>query len=79
MTQVRTYNLDGSLGSDAALYEDEHAQLWLDGELVVAVSLWGAKVALTLTTRLVLLSVDDYGKSTKYGSLIVAPADEASA
>jgi hypothetical protein len=77
MMQVQTYNLDGSLGSEAELHEDADAQLWLDGELVVAVSLWGAKVALSLTTRLVLLDVQDYGRSTKYGSLGAATSDEA--
>ncbi len=74
MIQVRTYNLDGSPGPAADLHHDEQAQLWLNGSLVLAVSLWGAKVALTLTTRLVLIDLQDYGKSTKYGSLTDAAA-----
>jgi hypothetical protein len=76
MIQVQTYNIDGSLGPEVELRQDADAQLWLDDELVVAVSLWGTKVALSLTTRLVLLDTDDYGRITKYGNLGASLTDD---
>jgi hypothetical protein len=68
--QVRTYTLDGSPGADAELSRDELLQLYLDGAPVLAISLWGAKVALTIPKRLVLISLRDFGNLTKYGGLI---------
>jgi hypothetical protein len=77
MTQMQTYNVDGSLGPQAELRQDADSQLWLDGELVVAVNLWGTKVALSLTTRLVLVDIEDFGRSTRYGDLGAPASDEA--
>ena len=67
--QVDTYDLDGVPGSKMELARDDQGQIALDGRLVVAVSMWGAKVALTLPDRLVLISVRDYGRLTKYGGI----------
>ena len=67
--RVRTYNLDGSPGPDAELRQDSNAQLWLDNMPILAVNLWGAKVGLNLTNRLVLIAIQDYGAMTKYGGL----------
>jgi hypothetical protein len=68
--RVRTYNLDGSPGPAAELRQDGNAQLWLDRMPILAVNLWGAKVALSLTNRLVLITIRDYGVITKYGGLL---------
>lgn len=68
--RVRTYNLDGSHGLVAELHQDDNMQLWLDGLPIVAVNLWGAKVALSLTNRLVLIALRDYGAFTQYGGLL---------
>jgi hypothetical protein len=73
--QVTIYSLDGQPESDRELLQDEQSQLWLDGVPVLAVSFWGAKVALTLTERLVLIDLDAYGRLTKYSKLL-APDQE---
>jgi len=67
--RIRTYNLDGQPGPEAELWQDDLAQLWLDDQVVLAVNLWGAKVALTLIEQLVLIAVWDYWKFIKYKTL----------
>jgi hypothetical protein len=57
---VVTYNLDGVPGSQATLRRDGRANLWLDAAPVLAVSVWGSFVALTLADRLVLVRTTDY-------------------
>jgi hypothetical protein len=66
MMYIMTYTLDGQPGAEAELSQDDQAQLWLDGQAVLAVNLWGAKVALTLIDQLVLIAFEDYRKFTKY-------------
>ena len=41
---ITAYTLDGRLGPEAELSQDDQAQLWLDGQTVLAVNLWAAKV-----------------------------------
>lgn len=60
--RVRTYTLDGAPAAEAELTRDESAQLRLDGDLVVAVSIWGSRVALTLTRRLVVIDTLAFGR-----------------
>jgi hypothetical protein len=67
--RIRTYNLDGQPGPEAELWQDDLAQLWLDDQVVLAVNLWGAKVALTLIEQLVLIALWDYWKFIKYKTL----------
>jgi hypothetical protein len=67
--RVMTYNLEGTPIAEAELAKGADAQLLLDGASVLAVSLWGSKVALTLPRRLVLIAVCDYGQLTRYGGL----------
>ncbi len=66
---VRTYSLDGRAGPDGEVHKDDQAQLWLNGQLVLAVNLWGPKVALTLTNRLVFITLTDYAQLMLYGTL----------
>src|SRR5690349_7671098 len=68
--QVTTYNLDGKVTGSADLVRTADAQFLLDGMPVLAVSLWGAKVALTIPRRLVLIAMCDYGRLTRYGGLV---------
>jgi hypothetical protein len=63
--QISTYNLDGSVGPAVDGVQDDSLQLWLDGQPVLAVSVWGAKVALSLTTRIVVIQTRDYARLTK--------------
>ena len=63
---VKTYNLDGVPGRPAALRRDGSANLWLDGEMVLAVSVWESFVALTLARRLVLIRTADYERLIGY-------------
>ena len=65
--QVQTYDLDGQPDAVAELYTDDQAQLWLDGAPVLAVTLSGPTVMLTLPGRLVLLSIADYQRLFAYG------------
>jgi hypothetical protein len=58
--QVQTYDLDGRPDTVADLYSDDQAQLWLDRAPVLAVTLSGPTVMLTLPGRLVLLAFADY-------------------
>jgi hypothetical protein len=67
--QIRTYNLDGSVGPAVDVVQDASLQLRLDGLPVLAVSVWGAKVALSLTTRIVLIQTRDYARITKSSGL----------
>jgi len=67
--RIRTYNLDGQPGPEAELWQDDLAQLWLDDQVVLAVNLWGAKVALTLIEQLVLIALWDYWKFIKHKTL----------
>jgi hypothetical protein len=69
MMQVPTYNLDGGIGPAADVIQDGARQLWLDGLPVLAVSVWGAKVALTLTSRLVVIRTRDYARITNCAGL----------
>ena len=66
---VTTYTLDGQVGPEGELHKDDQAQLWLNGQLVLAVNLWGTKVALTLTDCLVFIPLADYAQLTLYGAL----------
>lgn len=67
--RVMTYNLEGLPIAEAELIRGADAQLLLDGVPVLAVSLWGSKVALTIPRSLVLIAVCDYGRLTRYGGL----------
>jgi hypothetical protein len=67
--QVPSYNLDGSVGPVVDVIQDDARQLWLDGLPVLAVSVWGPKVALTLTSHLVLLRTRDYARITRCSGL----------
>ena len=67
--RIRTYNLDGIPTADAELVRDEQGELWLDQGPVLAVGLWGKKVALSVIGRLVLIDLSAYGQLTKYGRL----------
>jgi hypothetical protein len=58
--QMQTYDLDGRPDAVADLYADDQAQLWLDGAPVLAVTLTGPTVMLTLPGRLILLAFADY-------------------
>ena len=58
--RVQTYDLDGRADTVAELYSDEQAQLWLDGAAVLAVTLSGPTVMLTLPGRLVLFAFAEY-------------------
>jgi hypothetical protein len=58
--RIITYTLDGVAGPAAELRRDAQAQLWLDGTLVLAESVWGSRVGLTLTDRIVLIDSADY-------------------
>ncbi len=58
--QVQTYDLDGRPDTVADLYSDDQAQLWLDTAPILAVTLSGPTVMLTLPGRLVLLAFADY-------------------
>ena len=58
--RIKTYNLDGVAGQLAELRRDSQAQLWLDDTLVLAESVWGSRVGLTLPDRIVLIDSADY-------------------
>jgi hypothetical protein len=64
--RVKTYTLDGTHGPDAELYRDAQMQLWLNDLPVLAVSVWGPKVAFTLINRVALIAVEDYSRVTGY-------------
>jgi hypothetical protein len=64
--QVVIYNLDGVPSPRAALRRDGSANLWLDGEMVLAVSVWESFVALTLADRLVLIRTANYERLIGY-------------
>jgi hypothetical protein len=66
--QVQTYDLDGRLDAVADLYTDDQAQLWLEGAPVLAVTLSGSTVMLTLPGRLLLLAFADYHRLFAYGN-----------
>ena len=66
--QVQTYDLDGRPDAVADLSTDEQAQLWLDSAPVLAVTLSGPTVMLTLPGRLVLLAFADYHRLFAYGN-----------
>jgi hypothetical protein len=66
--QVQTYDLDGRPDTIADLSSDEQAQLWLDSAPVLAVTLGGPTVMLTLPGRLVLLAFADYQRAFAYGN-----------
>jgi hypothetical protein len=63
---ITTYNLEGIAGSLAELRRDERTDLWLDEELVLAVSIWESYVALTLNGRLVMIRTADYERLIGY-------------
>jgi hypothetical protein len=63
---ITTYTLDGIAGPPAELRRDEHTDLWLDGEPVLAVSVWETYVTLTLNGRLVLMRTTDYERLIGY-------------
>lgn len=63
---ITTYNLEGIAGRLAELRRDERADLWLDGEPVLAVSVWESYVALTLNGRLVMIRTVDYERLIGY-------------
>jgi hypothetical protein len=69
--KVATLALDGTLGPVAELNADAMGQLWLDGTLVLAASVWGSRVGLTLTEHIVLIDADDYWRLLKHAT---APA-----
>jgi hypothetical protein len=63
---ITTYNLEGFPGPLAEVRRDERTDLWLDGELVLAVSVWESYVALTLNGRLVMIQTADYERLIGY-------------
>jgi len=63
---ITTYNLEGIPGPLAELRRDERTDLWLNEELVLAVSVWESYVALTLNGRLVLIGATDYERLIGY-------------
>ena len=63
---ITTYNLEGLPGPLAEVRRDERSDLWLDGEQVLAVSVWESYVALTLNGRLVMIRTDDYERLIGY-------------
>jgi hypothetical protein len=67
--QVQTYDLDGRPDAVADLYTDDQAQLWLDTAPVLAVTLTGPTVMLTLPGRLVLLAFADYHRLFVYSDI----------
>jgi len=67
--RIQTYNLDGIPGAEAELIRDDHGELRLNELPVLAVGLWGKKVALSVSGRLVLIDLIAYGQLTKYGRL----------
>jgi len=66
---VQTYDLNGRPGPVADLSTDEEAQLWLDTAPVLAVTVAGSTVMLTLPGRLVLLRVAEYHQLFAYGGI----------
>ncbi len=70
--QVQTYDLDGRPDAVADLYADDQAQLWLDAAPVLAVTLTGPTVMLTLPGRLVLLAFADYHRLFAYSDIAEA-------
>jgi len=67
--RIPTYNLDGVAGAEADLVRDDYGELRLNEVPVLAVGLWGKKVALSVIGRLVLIDLLAYGQLTKYGRL----------
>src|SRR5512138_1258426 len=63
---ITTYNLEGIPGPLAEVRRDERTDLWLDEELVLAVSVWESYVALTLNGRLILIRAADYERLIGY-------------
>jgi len=63
---VVTYNLDGVPGPSAALRRDGCGNLWLDEEMVLAVSVWESFVALTLADQLVFIRTANYERLIGY-------------
>jgi hypothetical protein len=63
---ITTYNLEGIAGPLAEARRDERTDLWLDGEPVLAVSVWESSVALTLNGRLVMIRTADYERLIGY-------------
>ncbi len=63
---ITTYNLEEIPGPLAEVRRDERTDLWLDGELVLAVSVWESYVALTLNGRLVMIRTADYERLIGY-------------
>lgn len=69
MIHVTIYNLDGMAQGEAELARDALGQLTLDQAPVLAVSLWGNKIALTMQRRLVLIDLSAYRQLTPYAGL----------
>ena len=63
---ITTYHLEGLPGPLAELRRDERTDLWLDGELVLAMGVWESSVALTLNGRLVMIWTADYERLIGY-------------
>lgn len=63
---VTTYDLNGTPGPALDLRRTDPATIAVDGQPVVAVSHWGRYMALTLTSRLVLVRVSDYEQFVGY-------------
>jgi hypothetical protein len=63
--QIQTYNLDGIPGPMATIRRDPHLQLWLDSDQIVATGMWGVKVALTTTGRIVLVDRSAFELATQ--------------
>jgi hypothetical protein len=63
--QVPTATVTGAPGPTAELTADAQGNLWLDGEAVLATSMWGTLVALTLTRRLVLVPISAYQQARR--------------
>ena len=61
--------MDGVAGAEADLVRDDYGELRLNEVPVLAVGLWGKKVALSVIGRLVLIDLLAYGQLTKYGRL----------
>jgi hypothetical protein len=65
--QVPTSTVSGAPGPIAELTSDAQGNLILDGQPVLATSMWGTLVALTLTERLVLIPISAYQQVCRAG------------
>ncbi len=68
--QITMYDLDGVAGPKAELRKDSQANLWLNDQPVLAVSVWERYVALTLVSRIVLVEARDYRRAARVSGFL---------